>query len=61
MNRMRYFILSVIRLGDFCTLGTFLKLLATNNLPKSLSFLDNFYKGVKIYHFSSDLIFGQPL
>ena len=58
MNRMRYFILSVIGLGDFCT---FLKLLATNNLPKSLSFLDNFYKGVKIYHFSSDLIFGQPL
>ena len=28
----------------FCTLGTFLKPLATNNLPKSLTFLGNFVK-----------------
>ena len=35
--------------------------LATINLPKSLTFLGNFYKGVKIYYFSSEIIFGQPL
>ena len=36
-------------------------LLATINLPKSLTFLRNFCKGVKIYHFSSKIIFGQVL
>ena len=34
-------------------------LLATLNLPKSLTFLRNFCKGVKIYRFSSKIIFGQ--
>ena len=48
------------RLGDW-TLGKFLKPLATIDLLKSLTFLDNFYKGVKIYHFSSEIIFGQLL
>ena len=38
--------------------GNFLKPLATINLPKSPTFLGNFYKGVKIYHFSSEIIFG---
>ena len=52
---------SVTRLGVFCTLGNFLKPVATINLPKSFSFLDNFCKGVKIYHFSSEIIFGQLL
>ena len=47
---------SVTRLGDFCTLGNFLKPLATINLPKSLTFLGNICKGVKIYHFSSEII-----
>ena len=28
-------------------------------LPKSPTFLDNFCKGVKIYNFSSEIIFGQ--
>ena len=42
---------SATRLGVFCTLGNFLKPLATINLPKSLTFLCNFCKGVKIYHF----------
>ena len=32
-----------------------------HNLPKSLTFLRNFGKGVKIYHFSSEMIFGQVL
>ena len=43
----------------FWTLGKFLKPLATINLPKSPTFLDNFCKGVQIYHFSSEIIFGQ--
>ena len=42
----------------FCTLGNFFKLLATISLPKSLTFLGNFCKGVKIYPFSSEIIFG---
>ena len=45
----------------FCTLGKFLKPLATTNLPKSPTFLGNFCKGVKIYHFYSEIIFGQLL
>ena len=45
----------------FCTLGNFLKPLATINLPKSPTFLGNFCKGVKIYHFTSEIIFGQLL
>ena len=45
----------------FCTLGLFLKPLATINLPESSTFLGNFCKGVKIYQFSSETIFGQLL
>ena len=45
----------------FCTLGNFLKPLATISLPKSLPLLGTFCKGVKIYHFSSEIIFGQLL
>ena len=48
-------------LAIFWTLGNFLKHLATINLPKSPTFLGNFCKGVKIYHFSSEIIFGQLL
>ena len=36
-----------------------LKLLATFNLSKSPTFLGNFCKGVKIYHYSSEIIFRQ--
>ena len=43
------------------TLGNFLKPLATFNMPKSSAFLGIFWKGVKIYHFSSEIIFGQLL
>ena len=43
----------------FYTLGNFSKPLATISLPKYLTFLGNFCKGVKIYHFSSEIIFGQ--
>ena len=53
---------SVTRLGDFfCTLGNHSKHLATINLPKSPTFLGNFCKVVKIYHFSGKIIFGQLL
>ena len=45
----------------YWTLGEFLKPLATINLPKSPTFLGNFYEGVKIYHFSSEIIFRQLL
>ena len=45
----------------YWTLVNFLKPLATINLPKSLTFFGNFCKGVKIYHFSSEIIFGKLL
>ena len=43
---------NVTRLGDVLHFG---------QLFKSLTFLGNFCKGVKIYHFSSEIIFGQLL
>ena len=52
---------SVTRLRDYWTLGNFLKSLAAINLPKSLTFLGNFCKGVNIFHSSSEIIFGQLL
>ena len=48
-------------LAIFCTFGDFLKPLATISLLKSPTVLDNFCKGVKINHFSSEIIFGQFL
>ena len=42
-------------------LGNFLETLARINLPKSPTFLGNFSKVVKIYHFSTEIIFGQLL
>ena len=45
----------------FLHFGQLLKPLATMTLPKSLTFLGNFCKGFKIYHFSSEIIFGQLL
>ena len=45
----------------YWTLNKFLKPLATINLPKSLTLLGNFCKGVKINHFSNEIIFGQLL
>ena len=49
---------SVTRLGDLLHFGHLLKPLATINLPKSHTILGNFCKGVKISHFSSEIIFG---
>ena len=47
------------RLGDFFTLGNFLKPLATINLLKSPTFLGNFCKAVKIYNFSIEIVLGN--
>ena len=52
---------SVTRLGDLLEFGQLFKALTTINLPKSPTFLGNFCKGVKIYHFSSEIIFRQLL
>ena len=49
---------SVTRFGN---LLDFLKPLAAIILPKSPTFLGNYCRGVKIYHFSIETIFGQPL
>ena len=43
----------------YCTLGNFSKPLATINLPKSPTFLGNFCEGVKIIHFSCEIILGN--
>ena len=43
----------------YWTLGYFSKPLATIYLPKSPTFLGNFCKDVKIYHFSSEIILGN--
>ena len=50
------------QIGQFIlTLGKFLEPLATIDSPKSPTFLGTFCKDVKIYHFSSEVIFGQLL
>ena len=47
-------------IGPWAT-GQLSKPLATINLPKSPTFLGNFCKGVKIFNFSNEIIFGQLL
>ena len=49
------------RLGDLLDFGQIFKPLATIIFPNSPPFLGNFCKGVKIYHFSSETVFGQLL
>ena len=56
-----WLIFSVTSLGDILDFGNFLKPLATINLSKSLTFLGNFCKGVKVIYFSCETIFGQLL
>ena len=45
----------------YCTFGNFLKPVATIILPKLPTFKVNFGISVKIFHFSSEIIFGQLL
>ena len=54
-------LVSVTRLCNLLNIGQVLKPLATINFPKSLTFLGNFGEGVKIYHFPSEINFGQLL
>jgi len=49
------------QIGRFIGLWATSKHLATINLPKSPTFLGNFCKGVKIGHFSSEIISWQLL
>ena len=52
----------VTRLGNLLDFGEVLKPLARINLPKSKTFLGgNFCKVVKVYPFSSEIIFGQHI
>ena len=46
-------------LDDLLDFGPLLKSLAAINLPKSPTFLSNFCKGVKINHFSIEIILGK--
>ena len=50
---------SVTRLGDLLHFGKIPKPVATIILPKSPTFLRNFFKDVKIFHVSSVINFGQ--
>ena len=52
---------SVSRLGDLLHFGHLLKPVVTIILPKLPTFLGNFCRGVEIFHFSSEIIFGQLL
>ena len=51
-----YFLLSVTRLGNLLDFNTFVKPLATINLPIFPTLLCNLGKGVKIYHFWATFI-----
>ena len=44
------------RLGDLLDFGQLFKAFTTINLPKSSTFLGKFCKGVKIFHFYSEII-----
>ena len=46
-------------LAIYWTLGNFSKPVATISLPKSHTFLGNFYKGAKIFNFSGEIILGN--
>ena len=43
----------------YWTFGNFLKPFTRINLPKYPTFLGNFCKGAKTYHFSSEIILGN--
>ena len=45
----------------FCTLGNHSKQVATIILPKSTHIVRQFFKGVNVIHFSSEITFGQLL
>ena len=53
--------ISVTRDGDFLHFGQPFKAGGNNYLPKLPTLLGNFCKGVKIIHFSCEIVFGQLL
>ena len=52
---------SVTRLGNFVHFGQLFKAFGNNLFVQISYILRHFCKGVKIYHFSSEIIFGQLL
>jgi len=49
------------RLGDFLLFGQGIQSQRNNYFTQIAHMLGNFYKGVKIIHFSSEIILGQLL
>ena len=52
---------SVTRLCDLLDFGQLFNALATINLPKSPTLLGNICKGIKIFHFSNEIVLEQIL
>ena len=52
---------SMTRLGDLLDFGQLFKACGDKFLPKLPTLLCNFCKGVEIFHFSCEIIFGQLL
>ena len=52
---------SVTRLGDLLDFGQLYKAFGNNQFVQIYHILRQFCIGVKIYHFSSEIIFGQHL
>ena len=50
--------ISVTRLGDFLHVGHFFKACGNNSFAQIANVLGNFCEDVKIFHFSSQIIFG---
>ena len=53
--------ISVTRLGDFLHFGQLFKAFGNNYFAQFSQILSQFFEGVKIYHLSSEIIFGQFL
>ena len=49
------------RLGDLLDFGQIFKAFGNNTFAQISNILGNFFKGVKIYHFSGEIIFRQLL
>ena len=57
----RWVVDSVIRLDDILHFGQLFKTFGNNYFAQTATFLGNFCEVVKIFHFSSGIIFGQLL
>ena len=61
LSLSRLDIISVTILGNLLDFGQLSKAFGNNEFSQISHILSNFCKGVKIYHFSSEIIFGQLL